>query len=413
MSINENGVSSCHQWRDDGWMQFRKKQKSLSDKAFPINIYSVCLESWQHRDDGSRFSFSELASELACYVKQMGYTHVELLAERTSSFFSSEVPGERETRFSCFVDALHEAGVGVILQKKSHLSDKEGALSPRHVEQYHVDGIDLLGDECQNAASAEHLSVDCANLLLLGAQNRNDKIETPFSKTLFDILCEQPIFRKYRMPKLLEESKKTQGADLVTFFSDGCCLEKMWGDSRQRIASVKAAFGCMMTVPGVKRTLMGNEIGCFPQALENVFWEADRLSDPFWAELQLFFAKMNHLYLSFPILQNGDVESCEFSETGYEAGVLSYCRSSAGEEPLYVVVNFTSDVQKNHEILVASPGEYTELINSDDTAFGGGGITNGDSVCSQDVKDRQAIKITVPPLALCVFQRKKSVPKTH
>ena len=59
-----------YDWKDAGWMQFRKTGGKQTDK--PLNIYEVHLESWKRGEDGGFLSYEELASELACYVKQMG-----------------------------------------------------------------------------------------------------------------------------------------------------------------------------------------------------------------------------------------------------------------------------------------------------------------------------------------------------
>ena len=65
-----------HEWHDGGWMAARPDARMT---ARPINIYELQLSSWMRHDDGSVLSYTELARELAPYVKQMGYTHVELL----------------------------------------------------------------------------------------------------------------------------------------------------------------------------------------------------------------------------------------------------------------------------------------------------------------------------------------------
>src|SRR6266568_3778046 len=74
-----------HQWRDSDWMQQREQRQQLSS---PISIYEVHLGSWRHvperhqegNPEEDRFmTYRELAHALAAYVKEMGFTHVELL----------------------------------------------------------------------------------------------------------------------------------------------------------------------------------------------------------------------------------------------------------------------------------------------------------------------------------------------
>ena len=70
-----------YQWRDAGWLNFRRSKQGKIN-CEPINIYEVHLGSWKRHDDGSYYSYGEIASELAPYVKQMGYTHIELSCVR-------------------------------------------------------------------------------------------------------------------------------------------------------------------------------------------------------------------------------------------------------------------------------------------------------------------------------------------
>lgn len=118
---------SGYTWRDADWLKYRKKH---FDRAHylsqPINIYEMHLGSWKRHEDGSYYSYAETASELAPYLKQMGYTHVELMPVSEYPFDGSwgyqvcgyYAPTARygsPKDFMAFVDAMHEAGIGVIL----------------------------------------------------------------------------------------------------------------------------------------------------------------------------------------------------------------------------------------------------------------------------------------------------------
>ena len=114
-------------WRDADWLSYRKKNfgrdKCLSQ---PINVYEMHLGSWKRHEDGRYYSYAETAGELAPYLKQMGYTHVELMPVSEHPFDGSwgyqvcgyYAPTSRfggPQDFMAFVDAMHEAGIGVIL----------------------------------------------------------------------------------------------------------------------------------------------------------------------------------------------------------------------------------------------------------------------------------------------------------
>ena len=116
-----------YDWRDFGWLKYRKsrftREKVMSQ---PLNIYELHLGSWKRNEDGSVMTYAEIARELAPYVKQMGYTHVELMPVSEFPFDGSwgyqvcgyYAPTARfgtPKDFMAFVDCMHEAGIGVIL----------------------------------------------------------------------------------------------------------------------------------------------------------------------------------------------------------------------------------------------------------------------------------------------------------
>ena len=118
---------SGYTWRDNGWLAYRKAHFDRANYlSQPLNIYEVHLGSWKKHADGSYYSYAELAGDLAPYLKQMGYTHVELMPISEHPFDGSwgyqvcgyYAPTARHGSpkdFMAFVDAMHEAGIGVIL----------------------------------------------------------------------------------------------------------------------------------------------------------------------------------------------------------------------------------------------------------------------------------------------------------
>jgi 1,4-alpha-glucan branching enzyme len=121
-----------HKWQDDSWMQERPQHQQLSS---PISIYEVHLGSWRHvperHKEGAveedRFmTYRELAHALAPYVKEMGFTHVELLpiteypydgswGYQVTGYFAPTSRFGTPEDFQYFVDYMHQQGIGIIL----------------------------------------------------------------------------------------------------------------------------------------------------------------------------------------------------------------------------------------------------------------------------------------------------------
>ncbi|MEQ9616750.1 MAG: 1,4-alpha-glucan branching protein GlgB [Phycisphaerales bacterium] len=123
-------------WNDDGWMASRAK---LQAHDAPISIYEVHLGSWQRHPDGSFLTYEQLAERLPGYVKDRGFTHVELMpvtehplyeswGYQTTGYFAPTSRYGTPQGFMTLVDALHRAGIGVILDwVPSHFpSDEHG-----------------------------------------------------------------------------------------------------------------------------------------------------------------------------------------------------------------------------------------------------------------------------------------------
>jgi len=110
-------------WEDGDWMQNRAERNALES---PWSVYEVHLGSWRRDEHGNFLNYRQLAHELAAYVKDAGFTHVEIMPVAEHPFYGSW--GYQSTgyfapssRYGCpqdfryFVDHLHREGIGVIL----------------------------------------------------------------------------------------------------------------------------------------------------------------------------------------------------------------------------------------------------------------------------------------------------------
>ncbi len=119
--------TSSYTWRDESWLAYRASTMANGAyRAAPINIYELHLGSWLRHEDNTYLSYTQLAGELAPYLKEMGYTHVELMpvmehpfdgswGYQVCSYFAPTSRFGTPDEFRAFVDAMHEAGIGVIL----------------------------------------------------------------------------------------------------------------------------------------------------------------------------------------------------------------------------------------------------------------------------------------------------------
>ena len=112
-------------WGDAAWVSDEEKRDVINS---PMSIYELQAGSWKMKDpeNGVPYNYAELADELIPYIKEMGYTHVELLpiteypfdgswGYQVTGYFAPTSRYGTPKDFMAFVDKLHQAGIGVIL----------------------------------------------------------------------------------------------------------------------------------------------------------------------------------------------------------------------------------------------------------------------------------------------------------
>ncbi len=112
-----------YQWQDDAWIA-RRSQTMPYDK--PMSIYEMHFASWQTREDGSYYSYTEMIDRLIPYLLEMGYTHVEMMpiceypfdgswGYQVTGYYSANSRFGKPTELKALIDALHQNGIGVIM----------------------------------------------------------------------------------------------------------------------------------------------------------------------------------------------------------------------------------------------------------------------------------------------------------
>lgn len=116
------GIPS-YNWTDNIWLKNREKTP-IYDK--PMNIYEVHASSWKTHADGALYSYRELADELIPYVKEMGYTHIEMMplceypfdgswGYQVTGYFSATSRYGSPEDLMYLVDECHKSGIGIIM----------------------------------------------------------------------------------------------------------------------------------------------------------------------------------------------------------------------------------------------------------------------------------------------------------
>ena len=110
-------------WGDDEWKTVQCEKDIMNS---PVNIYEVHLGSWNRFADGNTYDYVTAAKEISKYVKKMGYTHIELMpltehpfegswGYQVTGYFAPTSRFGTPADFKKFVDIMHGAGIGVIL----------------------------------------------------------------------------------------------------------------------------------------------------------------------------------------------------------------------------------------------------------------------------------------------------------
>jgi 1,4-alpha-glucan branching enzyme len=225
--------------------------------------------------------------------------------------------------------------------------------------------------------------------------------------------AKDPLFRQYhhnlltfRMLYGFSENFVLPLSHDEVVYGKGSLINKMPGDEWQKFANLRLLFSYMYAQPGKKLLFMGAEFG---QERE---WSHDRsldwhlLQNPLNRGLLGFVGDLNRLYRTHPALHANDTSpkgfewiDCNDSATS----VLSLIRhGDPGQKPVVAVCNFTPVPRLGYRVGVPEGGFWREILNSDATEYGGGGIGNMGGCQAEEIPTHArpySLRLTLPPLA--------------
>ncbi len=498
-------------WRDEAWMQTRAARQDVSR---PISIYEVHLGSWRRRADGQPLSYREAAEELVAYVRDMGFTHIELMPINEHPFdgswgyqptglFAPTIRFGPPHEFRDLVDAAHAAGLGVLLDwvpghfpADAHgLARFDGTALYEHAdprEGFHQDWNTLIYNfgrtEVANFLTAnalywlreyhlDGLRVDAVASMLYRDYSRSDGDWIPNQDggrenyeaiSLLQSVNRQAYGSLPGVMTVAEESTAFPGVSrpahegglgfgfkwnmgwmndtlgymrhdpihrahhhgqitfgMVYAFSEnfilpishdevvhgkGSMLAKMPGPPDQQFANLRAYYGFMWGHPGKKLLFMGQE---FAQPAE---WNHDAqldwacLEDPRHAGVQTLVRDLNGLYRDTPALHARDCRGDGFAwieEHDAAQSVFAWVRRGEGPQDMAVVIcNFTPIERQGHVLGLPQAGPWREALNTDASAYGGGGSGNLGRVMAEPGESHgqpARASLTLPPLSTLIL----------
>ena len=476
-------------WSDASYLKGRADSDSLHS---PMNIYEAHPATWRRLSDGGYYDYTRLAEELIPYVKEMGYTHLELMplseyprddssGYDPTGFFAVTARYGTPEGFMKLVDAAHKEGLGVILDwVPSRFASDDWALirydgdvlyedptrgnsdgwgtsvfdysKPQvrsflisgamlFLKEYHVDAlrIGLLSEMQYMEAEGflkeltEAVSLEVPGAMIFGSGSAMGQLVTAapcegglgfdymwnsgWARDMESYLRTDPYFRKQQHNRLTFPMSHAFSEKHIVIVSHEevsggrkSLMEKLPGEYDIKFDGYRGFLLYMMSQPGKKLTFMGTEFGQFDEwnharPLDWNLLEYDR-----HRQLEEYVKDLNHFYLEHPELWQEDDSWKGFqwiNADDAENNILVYRRIATDGRQLIFVVNFAPVERKYYRIEVMEDRPYREIFNSDETKYGGTGVTNpGDiiPVTSQGSRRGQYIELSLGPLgavAIC------------
>ncbi len=188
-------------------------------------------------------------------------------------------------------------------------------------------------------------------------------------------------------------------------------LDKMPGDTWQKLANLRLLYGYMYSHPGKKLLFMGGEFGQWSEWDHEKSLDWHLLKEEAHRRLQTWVKDLNQFYKKEPAMHELDFDrnGFEWMDTkDWEKSILSFARKSKRpEHPVLAVCNFTPVPRTSYRVGVPRMGFWKEVLNSDAVEYGGSGQGNLGGVQAEAHPfhgRNHSICITLPPLGALFFK---------
>ena len=190
-------------------------------------------------------------------------------------------------------------------------------------------------------------------------------------------------------------------------------LNKMAGDYWNKFAGIRTFMGYMIGHPGKKLMFMGCEFGQFIEWCDTTQLDWKLINEyEMHKNTQEYFKDLNLLYLENNALWELDHEHSGFEwieADNREQSIYIFKRQGIDGQVLIFICNFTSKYYENYIVGVPLSGEYIEILNSDNSKYGGSGKVNEGiikSIESSYQNMEHSININIAPMATMILKFK-------
>jgi 1,4-alpha-glucan branching enzyme len=493
---------SGYDWNDEEWLKKRRKKDTKNEATL---IYEVHLGSWKLKDDGSYYTYRELADELIPYVGELGFTHIEIMpivehpldlswGYQGTGYFSVTSRYGNPVNFMYFVDQCHQNGIGVILDwvpghfckdahglyrfDGSYLYEYQNSLDRENeiwgtanfdlgktevqsflisnakfwIEYFHVDGFrvdavsNLIYWPNSNGMHENQFAIrflkklhtfinEYDSSVLMIAEDSTDwpgvtksaednglgftyKWNMGWMNDTLDYMETPPDQRANKHHKITFSMLYAFSESFVLPFSHDevvhgkkSLLNKMPGDYWDKFAQYRLLLGYMICHPGKKLLFMGFELGHFAE------WKDQEQLD--WFLLDYDMHDKTHAYVKelFKVYRRSKpLYELDCSYEGFEwidvhnkeQSIFSFIRKGKrANELLVVICNFTSHMYPEFRVGVPLLGSYREILNSDDSRFGGSHVINKKVIKAEEQEfhgKAYSISMSMPPYGISILR---------